>query len=312
VTYADAAAPTTNVGEQTWEATERSSSTGKSVPLASSPTVTLLSADGSGHASVNAPAAPNGGRHLSLMFTYSPALGGLERGAVALKVPSGWSAPSMSAHAPGYVSSPDGRLVVSGRTVVLEVRSLMTGQPISIEYGSTSKGGPGASAPAGRVGDQPWTIAERSSRAGKLKPLAAPPTVTVLSPDGSGELQRATGDVAAGARGATVVFVFVADKGGLLDGELQLVVPQGWSNPSTDAASAGYVTASPGAVRVRGRTISISGLSLRTGEIVTVVYGSRAHGGPGANAPTGVTGPQLWAATERSSAQGRLKALHGR
>ena len=84
-------------------------------------------------------------------------------------------------------------------------------------------------------------------------------------------------------------------------GSVTLVVPTGWSAPSTTGANAGYTTSSSGTVGVAGQTITVSGLTLTAGSTFTIVYGSTAGGGPGATA-AGPAGAQTWQAQQRSSA----------
>jgi Glycosyl hydrolase family 12 len=70
---------------------------------------------------------------------------------------------------------------------------------------------------------------------------------------------------------------------GLTDGRVTLSIPKGWARPSTSAASAGQVTASAGALTVRGRLVIVQGLSLPPGSELFITYG----GGPsGATEPT--------------------------
>jgi hypothetical protein len=138
--------------------------------------------------------------------------------------------------------------------------------------------------------------------------IASPPRVTVLSPDGAGTLARASGPVAAGSKGNTIVFTYRAGTGGLQDGAVVLTVPDGWSAPSTSPQDPGYVTASTGTVSVSGHTITVAGVTLASGASLTIVYGSRAGGGPGASAPAKL-GPTVWPAAERSSTDGTLKPL---
>jgi alpha-tubulin suppressor-like RCC1 family protein len=292
-------APTAAVGPQTWEASERSGIAGNLRPLASAPAVTVLSPDGSGQLSVDTPTVANGAKDVTLAFTYTADRGGVKGGELTLTVPPGWSAPSPKPKDPGYVSSKGVKLMVAGRTVTLPLKTLDRGASLSITYA-------GASAPKGLVGEQSWATFERSTKTGRLKPIASPAQVTVLSPDGSGTLTRASGPVTAGAQGNTVVWVFTAAKGGMSEGALELTVPAGWSAPSTNPKDPGYVTASPGTVAVSGRVITVSGLTLPSGGIVTVTYGSRAGGGTGAEAGNG---QRPWSGQARSSAGGRLARL---
>jgi len=298
-------APAANVGSQSWTAEEQSGHEGKLRSLGSSPLITVLSADGSGQVDVGATTVPNGALHVSLTFTYVAYAGGVRGGAIRLTVPPGWSVPSTQPNSSGSVVASAGKPSIKGRMITVPVKDLESGSSISITYG-------GATAPAGDVASQTWVVQERSSRSGSMKRLAHSPDVTVLAPDGSGSLYRATGDATPGSPGNTVVFVFEAAAGGVSGGRLELTVPAGWSAPSTQASDPGYVTASPGAIAVHGQVIELSGLTLKSGDTVTIVYGSRAGGGPGATAAGGAAGPHFWRAREQSSSGGgALTRLHG-
>ena len=121
-----------------------------------------------------------------------------------------------------------------------------------------------------------------------------------LAADGSGTLTTPTTNVAAGSTGNTLTFTYTAATGGMRNGSVTLVVPTGWSAPSTTGTAAGYTTASTGTVGVAGQTITVSGVTLTATSTLTVVYGSTAGSGPGATA-TATTGAQTWQAQQRSS-----------
>jgi hypothetical protein len=269
----------------------------------SPPAVTVLSPDGSGAMSANATTVPNGAKGVALTFRYTAGKGGVKGGELSLFVPPGWSAPTTKPKSPGFVSAPGAKVSVSGRTVTLPVKQLGGGASLSITYA-------GATAPNGLVGEQNWVAFERSTFKGKLKPLAQPAQVTVLSPDGSGTLTRASGPVTAGSSGNTVVWVFTAAKGGMQDGSIELTVPSGWSAPSTNPKDAGYVTTSPGAPAVHGRTVLISGVTLPGDATLTITYGNRGGGGPGATAPDASAVARAWVARERSGPVGSPVSIH--
>ncbi|TEB08244.1 Cellulosome-anchoring protein precursor [Pelotomaculum schinkii] len=127
----------------------------------------------------------------------------------------------------------------------------------------------------------------------------------VYAADGGGALTVFPGSVTAGQTGVTLTFTYVADAGGLNNGAITITVPDGWSVPGTDPAGAGYSTASKGSVTVAGRTITVSGLNLAGGESLTVSYGDKAMGGPGATAAT-TPGTVTWQAATKSTSGGTL------
>jgi hypothetical protein len=226
-----------------------------------------------------------------------------------MTVPPGWSAPSTDPSAPGYTTATQGKVQVTGRTIHLAIAQLGSGSGLKITYGSTGGGGPGAVAPATDVGPQRWNMTEASVPASPAKKLAVSPSITVLSADGSGTLSRATGPVVPGSSGNTVVFVYRAAPGGLQDGTLTLTVPPGWSQPSAAPSDKGFTTASAGQVSVHGRAIVLTHVFLSSGAGLTVIYGSRTAGGPGADAPSVHVGPARWPTAEQTTTAGRLRPL---
>lgn len=116
-------------------------------------------------------------------------------------------------------------------------------------------------------------------------------TVYSVEPDGNGALTSSVTSVPAGSD-TTLAFEF----GGTLDGgTVEIVVPGGWSPPSVTPEDPGYTTAGRGTVSVDGQTITVSGVTLSEGETLTITYGDRSGGGPGAKAPT-TPGVQVWQA----------------
>jgi hypothetical protein len=92
-------------------------------------------------------------------------------------------------------------------------------------------------------------------------------------------------------------------------GAVTLAVPTGWSAPSTTGTAAGDTTANAGTVSVSGQTITVSGLTRGSTQPVTITYGSRAAGGPGATSPSTAVGSQTWQAKEKSTSGGTLTNL---
>jgi uncharacterized delta-60 repeat protein len=133
-------------------------------------------------------------------------------------------------------------------------------------------------------------------------------TFTLYAADGSGTMRPSTTSVSAGQEHKTITFAYTTATGGVKGGALTLVVPSGWSAPSTTGTAAGYTTANVGTRSVSGQTITVSGLTRSAGQRVVITYGSTAAGGPGAIAPA-TPGPQTWAAKERSTSGGILSAL---
>ena len=136
------------------------------------------------------------------------------------------------------------------------------------------------------------------------------PEIDVVAKDGSGTMTATPTTVRRNSTGKTITFIYKAAKGGLANGRIDIKVPKGWSAPSEIATAPGYVTTTVGTLAIGGRFIEVSNLTLAAGQTVTVTYGSKVGGGPGAKA-TSVIGTRAWKAREESTAFpfGFLKAL---
>ena len=232
---------------------------------------------------VSPTAVRSGSAGNTLAFVYTAAPGGISNGAVSLSVPSGWPAPSTAGSDPGFTKTSAGVLSVAGQTLTISGLTRSESQPVTITYGAKSSGGPGASAPTAG-GPQSWQAQSRASVAGTLQPLASSPAVAVLSPDGSGTISPSPASVAKGSVGNTISFAYTAATGGMQNGMITLVVPSGWSAPSTAGTDPGFATASTGSLTLSGRTITVAGINLNGADTMTITYGNRAGGGPGATA----------------------------
>ena len=125
---------------------------------------------------------------------------------------------------------------------------------MTIVYGDTGGGGPGATA-SSTTGAQTWQAQEKSTAAGVLANLAASPSITVYAADGSGTATSSISVVSAGQTGRTVTLTYTAATGGMLNGSLTIVVPSGWTPPAT-VAGPGLPTTSVGTLSVSGQTIT--------------------------------------------------------
>ena len=313
ITYGDTgsggpgATATSSTGAQTWQAQEKSTSAGSLTNLGASPSITVNAADGSGTLTTpttNVSASQTG---RTITFTYTAPTGGISNGSVTLVVPAGWSAPSTTGSNAGYTTASSGTVSVASQTITVSSLTLAAGNTFTITYGDTGSGGPGATATSS-TGAQTWQAQEKSTSTGSLTNLGASPSITVYAADGSGTLTTPTTNVAAGQTGRTITFTYTAATGGINNGSVTLVVPAGWSAPSTTGANAGYSTSSAGTLAVAGQTITVSSLTLAAGNTFTIVYGSTGGGGPGATA-TSSTGAQTWQAQEKSTSAGSLANL---
>ena len=285
------------VGAQTWQAQEKSTLGGVLANLAASPSITVYAADGSGTAtsSISVVSAGQTGRVVTL--TYTAATGGMLSGSLTIDVPSGWTPPSTSA-GPGFTTSTVGTVAVAGQTITITGITRNAAQTVVVTYGS----GNTATASA-TTGAQTWQIQEASTSAGVLAAIGASPTITVYAADGTGTAATPTTNVSASQTGNTVALTYTVPAGDMNVGGIKLTVPAGWSAPKTVAANAGYTTSSAGTVAAAGQVVTISNLTLTAGQTVTITYGDRSGGGPGATA-TAVVGAQTWLFQQHSTVNG--------
>jgi len=95
--------------------------------------------------------------------------------------------------------------------------------------------------------------------------------------------------VSTSSTGNTLKFTLAVSGSGVSfsNQNVTVLVPSGWSAPSTTLTAAGYSTASNvsctamGAVSIAGgNTISVAGVSCASGQSMTITYGSKAGSGP--------------------------------
>src|SRR6266508_4424151 len=226
------ATATSTTGAQTWQSQQKSASGGTLTNLGSSPSITAYAADGSGTLTTPTTTVAIGSSGNTITFTYTAATGGLSNGTLTVDVPSGWSAPSTTGSNAGYTTSSTGTVSVAGQTITVSSVTLADGATMTITYGATSGGGPGATATSS-AGSQTWQAQEKSTSAGSLTNLGSSPSITILAADGSGTLTTPTGSVNGASTGHTITFTYTAATGGLSNGTVTVAVPNGWSAPST-------------------------------------------------------------------------------
>jgi len=264
--------------------------------------------DGAGALQVNPPSVHVDSTGDTLTFTYTAAPTGVSGGEIDVAVPPGWSAPSTTGASAGYVTSTCGSVGATGSTIAVTSVTLGASATCTISYGATSGGGPGASAPSAAfvtltAGDVAIAV---STPLGLDFSVVA--NVEVVAADGTGTLTIPTTHTSVGASGNTLTFTYTAAAGGTSGGEVDVVVPAGWSAPSTSASAPGATTTTCGSAGVAGSTIRLTGVTLAANAQCTVTYGSRAAAGPGATATT-TPGASTFQALEASTSTGTLTAL---
>jgi hypothetical protein len=307
-----ATAPST-AGAATWQGQEKSIAGGALTNISPSPSINVLAANGSGTLTTTTTEVSASQSGQTIAFTYTAATGGLSAGAVTIVVPTGWTAPVITA-AIGCTSASVGAVSTSGQTITVSNLTLGSGASTVVSYGATSGGactaGDGATATA-TTGAQTWQGQEKSSAGGTLTNVGASPSITVFAVNGTGTLTTTTTNVANGSAGNSVPFLYTAATGGISNGTVTIVVPAGWTAPVTTAAI-GCTSATLGTVSTSGQTITLSNLTLAAGGTTTVTYGATSGGActtsNGATATT-TAGAATWQAQEKSTAGGTLTNL---
>jgi hypothetical protein len=300
ITYENATAPNTG-GFQTWNAQQKSTSGGTLTDLGDSPQIELLAADGSGTMTVDPTFAIQGSSDQTQTFTYTVANGGMDNGVVTLQVPDDWDLAQIDRETdPGYVTADNGDLSLDGQTIIVSSLTMAAGDKLTITYNH-------ANVPAtGEV--ETWDAAQQSAADGFPQSLAASPTVSIVSADGSGDVTVDPSQVGKATSHNTLDFTYTADTGGAINGVVTIQVPTGWSAPSTKKTDPGFTTSSDGTVSVSGMTITVSALNLGDGDNVDINYGDQSQGGSGAKSPTAF-GDTLFHVFEKSVAGGTLTEL---
>lgn len=166
-----------------FSASQRATAAGTLTALSSSPQVLVGTApDGSGTVAVS-PSGVAVTTPTTLTFTYTPPAGaGLVAGAVAITVPSGWTAPQIGSNsAAGFVTTSAGTVAISGGTTILvDPVTIAIGGMLAITYGNTAGSHPVAAAvPPASATTSTFSGQQRGTAGGGLTSLASSPTVTV-------------------------------------------------------------------------------------------------------------------------------------
>jgi len=266
-----------------------------------------LCSDGSGAIVVDQTTI-NVSTRTTLQFTYTAAVGqNLTAGEIAIAVPAGWSAPSITATSAGYTTTSSGTVSISSGTIQVSGLTVAGGSTVTIKYGDTTRGGPGALSPNTA---QTATFTTSQKGISTLTALASSPQVVVGAADGSGTLTVSPSSIAPSTL-TTLTFTYTAQANtSLASGTVAITVPvggaTGWTQPNTTPSSAGYVTASAGTVTVAGSTIRVDAVTIPVGGSMTITYGSGS--GAAVTSPSSVT-TTTFNAQERNTSSGSLTAL---
>ncbi len=241
---------------------------------------------------------------LSYGFPYKPSGPGVLRGS-SLNGTASWTnvAGNLPAGVPANSVVPDG----SGGLLVADDTGVYWAKTLSGASTTWSRLGTGlpnvqvmdlALSPGGTL------VADTHGRGAWTIPFSSGSNAA----DGSGALSVQPASVTAGSKSHTLTLTYSAATGGLAGGEIDALVPAGWSVPSTTGTAAGFTTSTCGTVSVAGSTIKVSPVTLMSGTKCTITYGSKAGAGPGVTVPT-LIGIDPFTTTEKSTPTGTLKPL---
>src|ERR1019366_3327339 len=107
---------------------------------------------------------------------------------------------------PGYTTASTGAVSVAGQTITVSGVTLAGAATMTVVYGSTGGGGPGATAGT-TAGANVFQTQQRSTVGGVLTNIAAQPSVNVYAADGSGTMTTPTSNVVNGSSN-TIVFTY--------------------------------------------------------------------------------------------------------
>ena len=258
--------------------------------------------DGTGTAIVSPTSVRAGSTDNRIQVTYTSA-GTMDNGAVRLTIPGGgWGAAQRDDNqAANYinVTATGGGVLTNfeifdnGMTVQANLGTFGAGDRVAFVYGGS--GAKGAVAQAS-TGEAVFTVESRGSDSGVFEAIAASPTITVGSArSGSGlasvaVTQGATaGQINAGDTQIHLTVTYTATQT-IVEGELELIVPSGWTAAQQDDTNqAGYTYIEPGNAIVTGDEYGQSvtaTIEMDRDDTVTIHYGWYDTEKGGAAAPT--------------------------
>ncbi len=244
------------------------------MPISSYPIVNV-SATGQGAASIISPSPAEVGQNTpnnTIIIQYTAGVNNLCNGRVYINVPSGWSEPSIVESNAGYTTSSIGTVTVSGQQIRVGEINLSAGNSMTITYGSTSGGGPGATA-GSSTGLNIFTVL---SSTGEVTPtdISTSPSVNVLA-TGKGNAVLSPSCVPSGSSGNNISITYTPNASfPLTNGRVYATVPSGWTQPTTTGCpgNQGCVSCSLGTVEVSGMDVRCGGINLSFPSTLTINY----------------------------------------
>ena len=310
-----------NIGAAVFDINSKTAVDGDFAPISPQPSVRVDPArDGAGTMTVSRNTVTAGER-VTLAFDYT-VQGTIRDGAVRLSIPPGWSQPNRNSGQAGFTEASVtpgatiGTPQVSNRDITIPVPFLTTGQTLTITYGSSGGSSRAIVQPTTEEDVEFIPRSQGSATGVPVVLFSAAPSVDVTGAgDGSGNATRDTtpSTLTAGSSGNTIRITYTAD-GPMINGNLALDVPQGWSQPNSQAGVPGYTDVeSPddgqiGDVTFDGNRVTIPIINLEAEDRVRINYGK--NGGASGVTVQGMADPSVQlTVSSQGSAVGSLVPL---
>ena len=212
---------------------------------------------------------------INFSFTIS-ALANVDNGVFELNIPEEFPAPTLTLTSAGFIEAKGGTGVelatpisINQRTITITVTKMIRGQIFTLSYNRVT-------APD-RPGEYVFVAKGKSKADANLQEVKEQAKVTVISAsDGAGRATIQPNEASAGAIGQQFAITFIADA--VMDGgAISVTIPDGWSRPSLNATSPGFVkmgemTGEVGSLEISGTVITLPIEKLDINQKVTILY----------------------------------------
>ena len=267
--------------------------------------------DGTGTATVSPDSVRAGSTNNLIRVVYT-AVGTMDGGAVQLTIPETWGAAQNDDNKkPNYINVTasgggvltDYEVLDNGRSVQANLKTFSKGNKVAFAYGGSADRGAHAQADIGTV---VFAVESRGSSDGTFTAIATNPTIEVKSAkSGSGQVafeiknnksgavvydgSTAERRIFAGDDKTYIEFTYTAAQT-IVDGELTLIVPNGWTAPQRDDTDRpGYTYFDDSTVLVSdadysGQTVTAT-VEMEQGDTIKIHYGQYDTENGGAHAP---------------------------
>ncbi|RKU14344.1 hypothetical protein C6502_00555 [Candidatus Poribacteria bacterium] len=259
--------------------------------------------DGTGTATVSPDIVRAGSTNNLIRVVYT-AVGTMNGGAVRLTIPETWGAAQNDDNKqPNYIKVTatgggvltDYEVLDNGRSIQANLKTFSNGSKVEFAYGGSANKGAVAQADIGEV---TFAVESRGSSDGTFTPIDTSPTIEVKgAKSGSGDVvlaktqtKSADGVINAGDGKIHLTITYTAEQT-IGTGELELIVPNGWSPPQQDDTNKpGYTEIDEGNALVSdekyvGQTVTATIEDMEQGDTIKIQYGWYDTENGGAVAP---------------------------